>query len=502
MKIRWIVFIVLFIALFSVLGCCYNMLSSDEALMAKWADRELACLIEPLDRFYQEFGCYPQHLCGPRSVVHETYVNYKSLPNCSDFPKPSTNFGHFEYLEMDLDDYLLGVSLRLKKNPWDPSCGNWEDMAILTSAKGCIKKFPPFLSAKFSFFKSMEYMGSQGQWSFWSPAFPRSPYPPGGGKALGDFILGLWHENPSIRVAAAAALSDQHCEETVEYLIGAISDTSPKVRAKATWALGRVGGKKAFNVLKEAISDPEPAVQERAVWAMEEIEKRIKQKDKYRTSGRSTAFKDWCDFEHADVNEYPGVSGWLPLSRGGEAVVTDAKAHVGRHSFKIKSRSDKVRGEYKRLSTSQLPECITYEIAILSDPVPGRKVQIGFLDGFGKGFRFYNRFHIESAEGNKGRIEFAGSQEASIDLGTFNIDEWITLKAELDFTEKRGKLWVNSKEVAADVPIFPQSFTDGERGRVRLLRWGFSETEWQGDSQGVIYVDSYKMNGAPRESKK
>ena len=84
MRVRRFLFVVvpLLVGAALVLFLLRGKLRSDEARIAAWADREVACLLDPLESYRAAHGSYPERLLGPRrGSAHETYARWVTLPD-------------------------------------------------------------------------------------------------------------------------------------------------------------------------------------------------------------------------------------------------------------------------------------------------------------------------------------------------------------------------------------------------------------------------------------
>ncbi|MHC4369290.1 MAG: hypothetical protein ACYSW8_16905, partial [Planctomycetota bacterium] len=70
---------------------------------------------------------------------------------------------------------------------------------------------------------------------------------------------------------------------------------------------------------------------------------------------------------------------------------------------------------------------------------------------------------------------------------------WLTVRADLDYTTRTARLWLDGEIVATGIPILPKEFDDPSYGHVVLDKFGITEYNWAGGGTGVIYVDDVRI---------
>ncbi len=200
-------------------------------------------------------------------------------------------------------------------------------------------------------------------------------------------------------------------------------------------------------------------------------------------------------FENIAVGDYPNENGWRNLFSGRSAYVSDEVAHNGSRSFRLESYSSWARTDY--VSIPEIPDILSCEVSVLPDPNPARPVYVGFVESIGNLNPSYNKFRIYTSDGSIGSVHFdAGYGLPSVELGNFNVGDWITVKADYDFTNQVVDLWLNGQLLATDVSIVPREFYDADpryRRNIILSQWGVMEGNWGGGGTGVIYIDDVRI---------
>ncbi len=200
-------------------------------------------------------------------------------------------------------------------------------------------------------------------------------------------------------------------------------------------------------------------------------------------------------FENIAVGDYPDENGWRNLFSGRSAYVSEEVAHSGRRSFRLESYSSWARTDY--VSIPEIPDRLSCELSVLPDPNPDRPVCVGFVEAFGNLNPSYNKFRIYSGDGSIGSVHFnPGFGLPGVELSNFNVGDWVTVKADYDFTNLVADLWLNGQLLATDVPIVPREFYDADpryRRDVILSKWGVLESNWGGGGTGVIYIDDVRI---------
>ena len=200
------------------------------------------------------------------------------------------------------------------------------------------------------------------------------------------------------------------------------------------------------------------------------------------------------DFENIAIGDYPDENGWEVLFSGKSAYVSDAVAHTGTKSFRLESYSTWSRTDY--VSFPELPDRLSYEVSIYPDPTPPiRAMWIGFPEAFGNQGPFYNRFNIHVSDGSAGTVVFTKGVPGSqyIDVGEFTVGDWVTVRADLDFTSLTANLWLNGELAVTNVAITPKEFEHTGFGHVTLSKFGATEYNWSGGGSGVFYIDDVRI---------
>ena len=105
-------------------------------------------------------------------------------------------------------------------------------------------------------------------------------------KRLFDLLEDL---SPFVCGKAAEAIGNLGLKKIQERLIALLKDKNSFFRQKTAEALGKIGDKEVLPPLRKLFEDIDPRVKEAAQKANEEIEKRIKQKSKFKTLPLDTA---------------------------------------------------------------------------------------------------------------------------------------------------------------------------------------------------------------------
>jgi len=197
-------------------------------------------------------------------------------------------------------------------------------------------------------------------------------------------------------------------------------------------------------------------------------------------------------FENVPVGAYPSQNGWHTWTSGVTAHVSNAAAYSGTRSFLLHSYSYWTRSDC--VSLEAIPDLLTYQASIYMDPYPGRSATLGLADDPAGQRLYYNSFSISSGNGSAGFILFWGATRLPPRLvGNFAVGEWVTLRADLDFTKGTADLWLDGASVATAVPIQPREFNDSIWGHIVLDRFAVAESNWSGGATGVIYVDDVAL---------
>lgn len=199
-------------------------------------------------------------------------------------------------------------------------------------------------------------------------------------------------------------------------------------------------------------------------------------------------------FENIAIGDYPDENGWQNLFSGVSAYVSDQAAHSGSRSFRLESYSTWSRTDY--VSLPELPDRLSYEVSVYPDPAPPiRAMWIGFPEAFGNQGPFYNRFNIQVSDGSAGTVVFTKGVPGSqyIDVGEFTVGDWVTVRADLDFTSLTANLWLNGELAVTNVAITPKEFEHTGFGHVTLSKFGATEYNWSGGGTGVFYIDDVSL---------
>ncbi len=117
------------------------------------------------------------------------------------------------------------------------------------------------------------------------------------------------------------------------------------------------------------------------------------------------------------------------------------------------------------------------------------------------GFQFYvltggegylrraNRFEFE----NEGNLHFIGD-ESSVALGNWSPNTRYTVRAEMDFGENRGKIYLNGELRGENVAVLPRSFNSAKHGgQVTLEKFGVSVNNVSDGKQPVAKVFAIRL---------
>jgi HEAT repeat protein len=93
------------------------------------------------------------------------------------------------------------------------------------------------------------------------------------------FLLSMTDENPGVRWKAIEALARTRDRRAVGPIIAALEDGDWRVRQKAAWALGFLGDPAAYAPLQRALRDGSEGVRDMALEALDEIRRKMIEKD-------------------------------------------------------------------------------------------------------------------------------------------------------------------------------------------------------------------------------
>jgi len=190
-------------------------------------------------------------------------------------------------------------------------------------------------------------------------------------------------------------------------------------------------------------------------------------------------------FETTAAGAYPSADGWLVLSTGMGAAVTDTVFCSGEHSFRLDSWPFSARMDYVALEA--IPERLTYEAAVRVDATNGRAGIVGFMDRFNGDLPIWNSFWID---GDLGRVFFYGTDE--VDLGPYTPGDWCTVRADLNYDALTADLWVNDAVVAEGVEITPFEMEYPPLGPIWIDQWGVGAPATSSFSN-VVYFDDLQV---------
>ncbi len=197
-------------------------------------------------------------------------------------------------------------------------------------------------------------------------------------------------------------------------------------------------------------------------------------------------------FETTPNGAYPSTSGWISLSLGRSAYVSNEAAFEGLQSFRLDAFPWLARMDCIFLDT--VPDFLSYQAAVRVHPTSGLVGLVGFMSTYNSSALLWNCFRVD---GRAGRITFVGADGVTVDLGPYQRGNWCTLRADLDFAAATptADLWRDGALVAVGVPIHPRSFTSATAGPVTLDRWGVAADSYFnfGGWSNVVYFDSIAL---------
>jgi hypothetical protein len=198
-------------------------------------------------------------------------------------------------------------------------------------------------------------------------------------------------------------------------------------------------------------------------------------------------------FENIAVKDYPDENGWQMLFSGKDAYVSDEVVHSGDRAFRLESYPTWSRTDYVLLD--EVPDLLSYQMSVYVDLNYPRTARVGFCEAFGNQGPMFNCFSVVNDDGLSGRVDFRGAFGLpGVQLGKFTVGDWVTVRADLDFTSLTAKLWLNGQLLATEVNIDPKEYDHPTWGHVVLNKLGATEYNWSGGGTGVIYIDDVRIN--------
>ena len=207
----------------------------------------------------------------------------------------------------------------------------------------------------------------------------------------------------------------------------------------------------------------------------------------------SPLFED--GFENISVGTYPSGNGWTQLFSGKEAYVSSASAHTGTKSFRLDSDPSWARMDYVNLN--EVPDRLTYEVSIRVDPRYGSIALAGFMKDMHAEGPVWDYF---SVSGVTGTVDFVGLEGTHV--GQYTLGTWCTVRADLDFVNLKGDLWMNGSLLVKDVAIRPKEFDTDRYGHVVLNQWGVMSCNYSDGPSNVVYFDDIRLDKTPYVVKK
>jgi hypothetical protein len=187
-------------------------------------------------------------------------------------------------------------------------------------------------------------------------------------------------------------------------------------------------------------------------------------------------------FEATNHGLYPSGSGWVNLSWGMGAYVTQFyPPFSGDKSFRLDSWPMSSQMEYVVLD--ELPDQLSYEASVCLDATSGWEGLVGFMDRYNSTYPMWNFFRVD---GSAGSISFCG--EDHVYLGPYTRGQWCTLRADLNYESETAKLWVNGVLAAEGVQITPRAFYYAPMGDVVTDQWGVT-SEASFAFSNIVYFD-------------
>jgi hypothetical protein len=189
-------------------------------------------------------------------------------------------------------------------------------------------------------------------------------------------------------------------------------------------------------------------------------------------------------FETAAPLSYPSATGWAPLYSGQSAKVVTGVAMSGTQSFSLNGWPMAPRMDYVVLDT--IPDHLSCQVSVRLNPSTGYAAQAGFMERYNGTAPMWNFFCVQS-----GSIHFCG--EEGVDLGGYTRGDWVTLRADFDYEDNTGDLYVDGELVAANVPITPREFTYAPLGTIQTDQWGVASDATSFFSN-VVYFDEVSIS--------
>lgn len=195
-------------------------------------------------------------------------------------------------------------------------------------------------------------------------------------------------------------------------------------------------------------------------------------------------------FEAVATGAYPVEGGWLTLSSGKSAWVSDEVSYSGSKSFRLDCWPWSASTEYLHLE--EVPDRFSYQASIYVDARHGLVGLVGFMDGSPDQSVMWNYFRVD---GGARFIAFYGA--TTVDLGPYIPGTWCAVRADLDYQALTADLWVDGELAALGVPITPKEFHDAALGEVALDKWGLNSTnryEYRSFVfSNVVYYDDVRL---------
>jgi hypothetical protein len=196
-------------------------------------------------------------------------------------------------------------------------------------------------------------------------------------------------------------------------------------------------------------------------------------------------------FENIAVGAYPAGNGWEMMFSGSGAdgaLVSDAVAHSGQNSFRLRGQVNWSRQDYVRLG--EIPDRVTYEASVYIGASDTRNGFVGFMKKIGVYGPQWNAFYVEAA-GGSGTVSFGTWYDQSVQVGAYTPGTWCTLRADLDYVTLEGDLWLDNALVVEAVPIKPKQWSDPTFGEMVSDKWGL------GSGIEDMYFDNARLIPEP-----
>jgi hypothetical protein len=137
------------------------------------------------------------------------------------------------------------------------------------------------------------------------------------------------------------------------------------------------------------------------------------------------------------------------------------------------------------VNLGEVPDRLTYEVSIRVDPTYGSTAVAGFMKGVEGQGPVWNYFWVSGVSGQVGFYD--------VSVGQYTPGTWCTLRADLDFVNLKGDLWMNGNLVVEDVAIKPKEFDTDRYGHVVLNQWGVMSCNYSSGSANVVYFDDVRI---------